>query len=116
MVQPPLPLLPGTLDVLVLAALEAGPRHGYDVAQWIRTRSAETLQIEDGALYTSLHRLEKRGLLGAEWGVSDSNRRAKYYRLTPEGTRRLDEESRAWTRYAAAVFRVLGPRAATAGS
>lgn len=112
MSAPPLPLLPGTLDVLVLAALEGGSRHGYDVAEWIRARSSDTLQIEDGALYTALHRLEKKGLLGAEWGVSDSNRRAKYYRLTAEGVRRLDEESRAWSRYAAAVFRILGSRAA----
>lgn len=104
----PLPLLPGTLDVLVLAALQGEPRHGYDVADWIRVRSAETLQIDDGALYTSLHRLEKRGLLAAEWGMSDSNRRAKYYHLTPEGVRRLADETRSWGRYASAVFRVLG--------
>ena len=114
MTAPPLPLLPGTLDVLVLAALEPGPRHGYDVAEWIRRRSEETLQVDDGALYTSLHRLEKKGLLSAEWGMSDSNRKAKFYRLTAEGTRRLDEESRSWSRYAAAVFRVLGTRAAGA--
>lgn len=106
----PLSLLPGTLDVLVLAAVEAGPRHGYDVAQWIRARSGETLRIEDGALYTALHRLQKRGLLAADWGVSGSNRRAKFYRLTSDGARRLEEESRAWSRYAAAVFNVLGAR------
>lgn len=111
----PLPLLPGTLDVLVLAALQGDPRHGYDVAEWIRVRSGETLQIDDGALYTSLHRLEKRGLLAAEWGVSDSNRRAKYYSLTGDGVRRLEEETRSWGRYASAVFRVLGTRLDAAG-
>lgn len=108
----PLPLLPGTLDVLVLAALEAEPRHGYDVAEWIRARSGDRLHIEDGALYTALHRLQKRGLLAADWGVSESNRRAKFYRLNAEGARRLEEESRAWSRYAAAVFSVLGARGA----
>jgi transcriptional regulator len=104
----PLPLLPGTLDVLVLAALEQEPRHGYDVAEWIRMRSAEALQVDDGALYTSLHRLERRGLLEAEWGMSESRRRAKYYRLTREGAKHLAHETRSWGRYAAAVFRVLG--------
>lgn len=108
MTATPLPLLPGTLDVLVLAALQGEPRHGYDVAEWIRRRSGEALRVEDGALYTSLHRLEKRGLLSAEWGMSESNRRAKYYRLTRDGARQLARESEDWTRYAAAVFNVLG--------
>ena len=111
-----LPLLPGTLDVLVLAALEGEVRHGYDVAEWIRVRSGDTLQIDDGALYTSLHRLEKQGLLGAEWGMSESKRRAKYYHLTRDGIRRLEEETRSWGRYAAAVFRVLGTSFETGGA
>ncbi|MGD8321609.1 MAG: PadR family transcriptional regulator [Gemmatimonadota bacterium] len=116
MTASPLPLLPGTLDVLVLASLEHGPRHGYDVADWIRSRSADALQIEDGALYTALHRLEKRGLLSAEWGVSDSRRKAKYYSLTSDGAVRLAEETRSWTRYASAVFRVLGRTVEVAGA
>jgi len=110
MAHGPLPLLPGTLDVLVLAALQGEPRHGYDVAEWIRLRSADALHIDDGALYTSLHRLEKRGHLASEWGMSDSNRRAKFYRLTPDGVRRLADETHSWSQYASAVFRVLGTR------
>ena len=102
-------LLQGTLDVLVLRALVHGPRHGYAVAQWIRERTDGTLEIEDGALYTSLHRMEKRGWLEAEWGVSDSNRRAKYYGLTAAGVAELDRAKGDWVRYAAAVSKVLGP-------
>jgi transcriptional regulator len=102
-----LDLLRGTLDVLVLKTLAWGPRHGYDVARWIRETSGETLKIEEGALYTALHRMEARGWLAADWGVSDNNRRAKYYRLTPAGRQQLGRQSAAWTRYAEAVFRVL---------
>jgi PadR family transcriptional regulator PadR len=100
-------LLPGTLDVLVLKALEASPNHGYGVAQWVRQATSGALVIEDGALYTALHRLEKRGLLRADWKPSDSNRRAKYYTLTVKGTRVLDEQTRAWRRSAAALSKVL---------
>jgi transcriptional regulator len=101
-------LLQGTLDVLVLQALAAEPGHGYGVAEWIRARTDGTLEIEDGALYTSLHRMEKRGWLTSSWGVSENNRRAKYYALTSAGAAQLDEASRDWTRYAEAVFKVLG--------
>lgn len=101
-------LLQGTLDVLVLQALSAEARHGYGVAEWIRRTTEGTLDIEDGALYTSLHRMEKRGWLESSWGTSDNNRRAKYYALTPEGAHQLADQSRDWARYAEAVFKVLG--------
>jgi transcriptional regulator len=100
-------LLQGTLDVLVLQALAAEPRHGYAVAEWIRHTTDGSLEIEDGALYTSLHRMERRGWLASSWGTSENNRRAKYYALTPEGEARLADASREWSRYAAAVFKVL---------
>ena len=102
-----LDLLRGTVDVLVLKTLAWGPRHGYDVARWIRQTSREELTIEEGALYTALHRMETRGWLAAEWGVSDNNRRAKYYRLTAAGRQQLSRQSAVWERYAEAVFRVL---------
>lgn len=102
-----LTLLQGTLDVLVLKALTFGPRHGYAVAQWIRDVTDGTLEIEDGALYTALHRMEKREWLESEWGRSENNRRAKFYSLTSEGRRELEAATRSWTRYAEAVFTVL---------
>ncbi len=100
-------LLQGTLDLLVLKTLMWGPRHGYAIAGWILDTSGEELRIEDGALYTALHRMEKRGWLASEWGLSENNRKAKYYRLTAAGRRQLAAESALWERYAAAVFRVL---------
>jgi transcriptional regulator len=103
-----LPLLQGTLDILVLKALAAEPLHGYAVARWIRETTDDVLHIEDGALYTSLHRLEKRGWLESDWGLSENNRRAKFYGLTGSGMHQLRRESRAWTRYADAVSKVLG--------
>lgn len=101
-------LLQGTLDVLVMKAVASEPRHGYAVAEWIRAATDGALEIEDGALYTSLHRMEKRGWLEAEWGVSDSNRRAKYYALTDDGQSELRRAESDWARYAEAVFKVLG--------
>jgi transcriptional regulator len=100
-------LLPGTLDMLVLKALARGPLHGYGVAQFIQQASREVLRVEEGALYPALHRLEVRGLLRSEWGASDNNRRAKFYRLTAAGRRALDIEAAYWTRVAAAVTRVM---------
>ncbi|HEY9383222.1 MAG TPA: PadR family transcriptional regulator [Gemmatimonadales bacterium] len=102
-----LDLLQGTLDVLVLKALSWGARHGHSVATWIRETTEDDLNIEDGALYTALHRLEKRGLIQAEWGLSDNNRKAKYYELTDEGRRELRQSAVRWSRYADAVFKVL---------
>ena len=100
-------LLRSSLDLLILKALSWGPRHGYGVAEWIRDRTRDDLQIADGALYTALHRLEKRGLVESEWGVSDNNRKAKYYRLTPNGRKQLREQAERWARYARAVSAVM---------
>ena len=108
-------LLQGTLDVLVLQALAGEPRHGYGVAEWIRRTTDGALEIEDGALYTSLHRMERRGWLESSWGTSENNRRAKYYALTPKGERRLSDATRDWARYAEAVFKVLSARSAPGG-
>ncbi len=102
-----LELVQGTLDVLILKSLSWGPLHGYAVAESIGERSGQVLKVEEGALYPALHRLEKRGLLEAEWGVSANNRRVKFYRLTPEGRYQLLVETQAWKRYVAAVSRVL---------
>jgi PadR family transcriptional regulator, regulatory protein PadR len=102
-----LDLMKGTLDVLVLKALTWGPRHGYAVARWIEDATRGTLQIEEGALYHGLHRLEKRGWVTSEWGVSDTNRRAKYYALTTAGRQQLAAQTATWTRYAEAVFAAL---------
>ena len=99
--------LQGTLDVLILTALADGPRHGYDVVDWIRGVSDGALDIEDGALYTSLHRMETRGWLTAEWAISPKGRRAKYYRLAPEGRRLLRAGEREWVRFSGAVARIF---------
>ena len=102
-------LLQGTLDVLVLRTLAWQPMHGYAVSRWIRERTEGTLEIEDAPLYKALHRLEQAGCVSAEWGLSENNRRARYYRLTATGRSRLKAEEASWRRYAAAVFRVLEP-------
>ena len=102
-----LELLQGTLDVLVLKTLSWGPRHGYSVARWIGETSGAELQIEEGALYTALHRLEKRGWVEAEWGVSENNRKAKFYQLTARGRAQLKAQSARWARYSLAVTRIL---------
>ena len=107
-------LLQGTLDLLVLKALVFGPRHGYAVARWVRETSDGTIDVEEGALYTSLHRMERRGWLESEWGVSENNRRARYYSLTTAGRRQLVEEISLWTRYAAAVSRIVQAQEAVA--
>ncbi|HYN10000.1 MAG TPA: PadR family transcriptional regulator [Vicinamibacterales bacterium] len=103
-------LLQGTLDVLILQALHGGPLHGYAVSRWVRERTRGTLQIEDAPLYKALHRLEHARCIAAEWGLSENNRRARYYRLTGTGRRRLRRDAVAWRRYATAVAHVLGPK------
>jgi PadR family transcriptional regulator PadR len=100
-------LIQGTLEMLILKALIRGPMHGYGVAEWIHQTSQQVLKVEEGALYPALHRLELRGVLKAEWGFSDNNRRAKFYRLTAEGKKRLNAESQRWTRLSAAVAFVM---------
>jgi transcriptional regulator len=109
MASGPMDLMQGTLDVLVLRTLAWGPMHGYAVSRWIHQRTQGELEIEDAPLYKALHRLERAGCVSAEWGVSENNRRARYYALTTAGRRQLKSEESAWRRYAAAVFKVLEP-------
>ena len=101
-------LLPGTLDMMILRTLTRSPKHGYDVAESIQAASDDVLQVEEGALYQSLHRLELRGLLDSEWGLSANKRRAKFYRLTAAGRKHLAAESLRWSRLSLAVSRVMG--------
>jgi PadR family transcriptional regulator PadR len=100
-------LIQGTLDVMVLKAVQRGPLHGYAVAEFIHRSSDDVLKVEEGALYPALHRLELRGLLSSEWGLSDNNRRAKFYKLTAAGRQHLSTQSDSWSRLAAAVTQVL---------
>ncbi len=100
-------LLQGTLDMLILKTLSRGPMHGYAVVEFIHQTSEEVLRVEEGALYPALHRLELRGLLASEWGVSENNRRAKYYRLTAAGRKRLAAEAEHWTDMSAAIARIM---------
>ncbi|MFB3854648.1 MAG: PadR family transcriptional regulator [Vicinamibacterales bacterium] len=103
-------LLPGTLDLLILNAVSLGRLHGYGVLLRIQQISGGALQIQQGALYPALYRLERQGLIAGEWGTSENNRRAKYYRLTAAGRRRLDEETAGWKRLAEAIGRSLAAR------
>ncbi|HJR64133.1 MAG TPA: PadR family transcriptional regulator [Gemmatimonadaceae bacterium] len=107
MAETDLDVLQGTLDVLVLKTLSWGPRHGYAVARWIRETSDGSIQVEDRALYLALHRLEERGWVESEWGLSANNRRAKYYRLTAAGRRALREQSVSFASYAGAMLKIL---------
>ena len=102
-------LLRGTLDLLVLKALSAQPLHGFGLSAWIEHRTRNELEIVDSALYKALYRLEDSGAIASEWGVSDNNRRAKYYSLTPRGRQMLRAETATWKRYVAAVSGVLEP-------
>lgn len=102
-----LDLLQGTLDLLILKALTWGPKHGYAVASWVRDTTDDKLKVEEGALYTALHRMEQRGWLDSEWGLSENNRKAKYYQLTAQGRKQLRLQTERWTEYAGAVFKVL---------
>ncbi len=103
-------ILPGTLDLLILKAVSLGPLHGYGVLLRIGQISGDTLQIEQGALYPALYRLERQGLLDADWGVSENNRRAKFYQLTTAGRKRLREETAGWERLVAAMSNALAAR------
>jgi PadR family transcriptional regulator PadR len=100
-------LLQGTLDMLILKTLARGQMHGYAIAERIETASEAVLRVDEGALYPALHRLELRGLLAPEWGISENNRRAKYYRLTAAGQKQLTAEDERWTRMATAIARVM---------
>ena len=100
-------LLQGTLDVLILKTLSWQPMHGYAISRWIRQRTDDVLTVEDAALYQALHRLERKGLIESEWGLSENNRRAKYYQLTTRGRQLMRVEVREWERYVEAVGKVI---------
>jgi transcriptional regulator len=100
-------LLQGTVDLLILRAVQQGPAHGYAISRWVRERTDGVLAMEDAALYQALHRLEAKAWLDATWGISENNRRAKYYAITPTGRRQLRAEVSVWKRYAEAVFKVI---------
>ena len=105
--DPSLPLLKGTLDLLILKALSWGPLHGYAIATWLEERSDGALGVDDSALYQALQRMEGRGWLSAEWGLSNTNRRARYYKLTAAGRQRLRTESETWMKYTKSVTSIL---------
>ena len=107
MPRPNVDLLQGTLDLLILKTLSWGPAHGYAIARWIHQLTGAVLQVGEGSLYPALHRLEERGWIGAEWGVSENNRRAKFYALTRRGRDQLRAEDATWRRFASAVFSAL---------
>jgi PadR family transcriptional regulator PadR len=109
MAKQPLPLLQGTLDALILKTLSRGPRHGYAIARWLEEATEDALQIEEGSLYPALYRMERRGWIEAEWGISELNRKAKFYRLTAAGRSQLEAETEQWESFTAAVSKVLLP-------
>ncbi len=110
-----LDLLQGTLDMLVLRTLQWGPQHGHGIGQAIRQQSDDLLKVETGSLYPALHRLEKRGWLSAEWGVSEANQRAKFYRLTAQGKAQLLREHDRWSQLVHAIGRIMNPGAGEQG-
>ncbi len=103
-------VLPGTVDLLILRALVDGPKHGFGISRELHERSDGVVDLQDAALYQALHRMRRQKLVTSEWGRSDNNRRARFYRLTPAGERRLAREERDFRRYAAAVLRILAPQ------
>ena len=109
MARESLGLLQGTVDVLILQTLTWSAMHGYGISQWIRQRTEGALNVEDAALYQALHRLERKGWVESEWGISDTNRRAKFYSITSEGRRQLQQDVAALRRYMDALFKVLQP-------
>jgi PadR family transcriptional regulator, regulatory protein PadR len=100
-------LLQGTLDLLVLKTLQSGATHGWEISQRIQQLSEDVLQVNQGSLYPALHRLEEKGLIASEWGASENNRRAKFYKLTPAGRRQLQSETETWRRFSWAITQVL---------
>jgi transcriptional regulator len=109
-----LPVVKGTLDVLVLKALSWGPMHGFEVTRWLEEQSGGTLGFEDSALYQAFYRLEERGLVSADWGVTENNRRARYYRVTSAGRAHLRAQTTQWMRYAETVSDILSSPARSA--
>jgi PadR family transcriptional regulator PadR len=111
-----LPVLKGTLDVLVLKALTWQPMHGFEITSWLENQSGQRLALEDAALYQALYRLEKRGLVAATWGVTDANRRARYYKITTAGRKEVAAQIAQWVRYADAMNDILLPAAPPRGA
>jgi PadR family transcriptional regulator, regulatory protein PadR len=109
-------LLQGTLELLVLRSLSEGPAHGYGIARWIEDATEDALRVEEGSLYPALHRMKAKGWLDAEWGTSENNRRAKFYRLTPSGEAAFSAKSRSWTRMVRVVGRALTARPLAGGA
>ena len=106
-------LIRGTVDLLILKALTWGPKHGYGVSEWLEAVTEGTLLLEEGTLYPALHRLENKGVIESEWGVSANNRRAKFYSLTRTGQRRLEREAKTWARYSEAIGKALAAASPT---
>jgi PadR family transcriptional regulator, regulatory protein PadR len=100
-------LLHGTLESLILKTVARGPRHGYAIARWLEDSTGDVLEIEDGSLYPALYRMEQRGWISAEWGTSELGRKAKFYRITPAGRKRLAASTAEWARFSAAISKVL---------
>lgn len=109
MAHAPNELLHGTLETLILKTVARGPIHGYGIARWLEDATGDVLRIEDGSLYPALYRMEQRGWIEAQWGISDGGRRAKFYRITAAGRRRLAVSTQEWARFAGAVSKVLLP-------
>jgi len=107
MSEPTVVILKGAMDVLILKSLSWGAMHGYAISRWIRLVSDEAFDIQEGALYPALHRLESKGLIESEWGLSENNRQAKYYQLTAQGRKQLRTELSTWSRFATAVHKVV---------
>jgi transcriptional regulator len=109
-----LPVVKGTLDVLVLRALQWTPMHGFEITSWLEERSANSLEVEDSAVYQALYRMEERGLIEAEWGVTENQRQARYYKITPQGRAHLKAQTAQWLRYSETVTTILtaAPRSA----
>ena len=114
--QPAPEILRGTFDLLIMRALRGGPAHGYAIARWIEQATNDVLVVGEGTLYPALHRLEERGWIQANWGLSENNRQAKFYSLTKRGRARLSVETENWRRYAAAVFAALDAEPARGGA
>ena len=109
--DPKAEILKGTLDMLILRSLSQGPKHGYGIAQWLEETSRELLRIEQGSLYPSLYRMEEKGWIRAKWGITDLNRKAKFYSLSARGREQLDAETEGWKRLVEAIGLILAPQA-----
>jgi PadR family transcriptional regulator len=116
MAPQPVDLLQGTLEFLILKTLSWGPMHGFAIGRWIRSATDDALEIEEGALYPALHRMERRGWISADWGVTENNRRAKYYEITRLGREQLRREESSWKRYVVAVSKIMAAARAGVGA